>query len=97
MEGQRMKSRQDLGNSDVQYPLAKYSVEWQPDDRHLLRVGNPRLFDHPYQSPQLELWPKEAVEWFVIIKAAPYGPRKLSKRATRIVVMQPPLFDEEAT
>jgi len=52
--------------------LAKYSVEWQPDDHHLLRVGNPRLLEHPYQSPQLELWPKEAVEWFVIIKAAAY-------------------------
>ena len=25
------------------YPLAKYSVEWQPDDKHFLRVGNPRL------------------------------------------------------
>jgi hypothetical protein len=24
--------------------LAKYSVEWQPDDEHLLRVGNPRLY-----------------------------------------------------
>jgi hypothetical protein len=25
--------------------LSRYSVEWQPDDRHLLRVGNPRLYD----------------------------------------------------
>jgi hypothetical protein len=79
-----------------EYPLAKYSIEWQPDDKHLLRVGNPRLYEHPYQSPQVELWPKEAVEWFVIIKAAPYGSRKHSKRATRIMVMQPPLFAEEA-
>ena len=38
------------------YPLSKYSIEWQPDDRHLLRVGNPRLYTHPYQSPQLPLW-----------------------------------------
>ena len=29
-------------------PLSRYSVEWQPDDKHLLRVGNPRLYDHPY-------------------------------------------------
>jgi putative transposase len=79
-----------------EYPLAKYSVEWQPDDKHLLRVGNPRLYEHPYQSPQLELWPQEAVDWFVIIKAAAYGPRKRSKRTTRIVVMQPPLLAEEA-
>jgi hypothetical protein len=77
-----------------EYPLAKYSVEWQPDDKHLLRVGNPRLFEHPYQSSQLELWPPQAVEWFVIIKAAPYGPRRRRNRVSRIVVMQPPLLEE---
>ncbi len=75
-------------------PLAKYSVEWQPDDKHLLRVGNPRLYDHPYQSPQLELWPLHQVEWFVIIQAAPYGPRPRRKRAARILVMQPPLLSD---
>ena len=37
-------------------PLSNYSVEWQPDERHLLRVGNPRLYQHPYQTPQLPLW-----------------------------------------
>jgi len=58
-------------------------------------VGNPRLFEHPYQSPQLELWPHEAVEWFVIIKAVPYGPRKRSKRGLWIVLMQPPLWAAE--
>ena len=79
-----------------EHPLAKYSVEWQPDDKHLLRVGNPRLYDQPYQSPQLNLWPSQAVEWFVILKATPYGPRPRRKRATRIVVMQPPLEASEA-
>lgn len=38
-------------------PLSRYSVEWQPDEKHLRRVGNPRLYHHPYQSAQLELWP----------------------------------------
>jgi hypothetical protein len=69
-------------------------VEWQPDDKHFLRVGNPRLYDHPYQSPQVDLWPQGQVEWFVIIKAAPYGPRKRSKRSGRVIVMQPPLLLE---
>src|SRR5947199_6373998 len=78
------------------YSLAKYSVEWQPDDKHLLRVGNPRLYDHPYQSPQLELWPPQVVEWFVIIQATPYGPRPRRKRATRILVMQAPLEASDA-
>ncbi len=77
-----------------EHPLAKYSVEWQPDDKHLLRVGNPRLYDHPYQSPQLELWPPGQVEWFVILKAAPYEARSHRKRAARILVIQPPLLTD---
>ncbi len=78
-----------------EHPLAKYAVEFQPDDKHLLRVGNPRLYDHPYQSPQLELWPRDAVEWFVIIQAASRGSHSRRKRATRLIVVQPPLLAEE--
>jgi hypothetical protein len=74
------------------YP--KYSVEWQPDDKYLLRVGNPRLFDHPDQSPQLELWPKDSVKWFVIIQVASYGSLPRRKRAARVLVMQPPLLTD---
>jgi hypothetical protein len=73
-----------------EYALARYSVEWQPDDTHLLRVGNPRLYDHPYQSPQLPLWEAGSVEWHVIIHVAPYGPRR--KRKGRAIVIQFPLF-----
>ena len=51
--------------------LSRYSVEWQPDERHLARVGNPRFYQHPYQSPQLELWETGSVEWFVIIRTDP--------------------------
>ena len=54
-----------------QEKLSRYSVEWQPDDRHLARVGNPRISRHPYQSPQQELWQAGSVEWFVIIRNAP--------------------------
>ena len=56
------------------HPLSRYSVEWQPDDKHLLRVGNPRLYDHPYQSPQLSLWEPSDVEWSVILRADPSAP-----------------------
>ncbi len=76
------------------YPLSKYSVEWQPDDRHLLRVGNPRLYQHPYQTPQLLLWEPGAVEWHVIIRCEPKAPR--NKRIARSFVIQPPL-DFEST
>jgi putative transposase len=79
-----------------EHPLAKYSVEWQPDEKGLRRVGNPRLYDHPYQSPQLELWSPSEVEWFVIIQASSYGSRPRRKRTTRILVIQPPLLLEGA-
>ena len=72
-------------------PLSRYSVEWQPDDKHLLRVGNPRLYDHPYQSPQLPLWEDAAVEWYLILRADPYGQRRKKKR---LVFLQMPLFRE---
>jgi hypothetical protein len=68
-------------------------VEWQPDDKSLRRVGNPRLYDHPYQSPQLELWPASDVEWFVIIQADPYGSRPRRKKKRLIVVQFPLLSD----
>lgn len=72
-------------------PLTKYSVEWQPDDRHLLRVGNPRLYHHPYQSPQLLLWDTTEVEWHVIIRCEQKGHRR--RRIAQSFVIQFPLFD----
>jgi putative transposase len=72
------------------YPLSKYSVEWQPDDKHLLRVGNPRIYQHPYQSPQLPLWSPGEVEWHVIIRIDSKGHRR--KRKGRVFVVQPPLL-----
>ncbi len=89
-------SQETLAVEYDEQTLAKYSVEWQPDDEHLLRVGNPRLYDHSYQSSQLDLWPQDALEWFVIIKAVPYGSRPRRKRSTRILVIQSPLWTEEA-
>lgn len=71
-------------------PLAKYSVEWQPNDKSLRRVGNPRLYNHPYQSPQLELWSTSDIEWYVIIQAKSYGSRPLRKK-NRLVFLQLPL------
>lgn len=74
-------------------PLSRYSVEWQPDDKHFLRVGNPRLYNHPYQSPQQPLWEPDEVEWHVILRAEP--PTRRRKHRGRVFVMQPPLFAEE--
>jgi putative transposase len=72
--------------------LSRYSVEWQPDDRHLARVGNPRLYQHSYHSPQLDLWQPGEVEWFVIIRTS--SPMRRRKRTRRMVLVQPPLPDE---
>jgi transposase InsO family protein len=77
-----------------QEKLSRYSVEWQPDERHLARVGNPRFYQHPYQSPQQELWEAGSVEWFVIIRTAP--PARRQRRKGRVLVVQPPLPMEEA-
>jgi len=55
--------------------LSRYSVEWQPDDSHFRRVGNPHLYEHRYQSAQLELWKPGEVEWFVIIRDTPRSRR----------------------
>jgi len=72
-----------------EYSLSRYSVEWQPDEKHFLRVGNPRLYDHPYTSPQLPLWEAGEVEWYVILRAEPKAPRR--KKKSRLLLIQPPL------
>jgi len=82
---------QDLLTLEYQeQKLSRYSVEWQPDERHLARVGNPRFYQHPYQSAQLELWEAGSVEWFVIIRADP--PARRRKHASRVLVVQLPLL-----
>jgi len=73
--------------------LSRYSVEWQPDERSLARVGNPWLYQHPYQSSQLELWPSGSVEWYVILRAEPYGSRPHRKKK-RLVFFQFPLLQD---
>jgi hypothetical protein len=72
------------------YPLSRYSVEWQPDDTHFLRVGNPRLYNHPYQSPQLPLWEPSEVEWIVILRADSKSHRRRKK--VHLLLIQPPLM-----
>lgn len=76
--------------------LSRYSVEWQPDERSLARVGNPKLFQHPYQSSQLELWDASQVEWYVILRAKPYGSRPRRKRSDQLFLLQLPFLTEEA-
>ncbi|WP_126629549.1 hypothetical protein [Dictyobacter alpinus] len=74
--------------------LSRYSVEWQPDDRHIARVGSPRIYHHRYQSAQLELWQLGEVEWFVILRDFPRSRRR--RRCSRILAIHPPLFSDGA-
>lgn len=78
-----------------EHVLAKYSVEFQPDDKQLLQVGNPRLFEHPYHSSQLSLWPTGSVEWYVILPCQPSSPRR--KRARTMLIQLSLPFDADGT
>jgi len=78
-----------------EHVLAKYSVEFQPDDRQLLQVGNPRLFEHPYHSLQLSLWPAGSVEWYVILPCKPTSPRR--KRAKTMLIQLSLPLDADGT
>lgn len=73
-------------------PLSRYSVEWQPDERHLRRVGNPRLYAHGYQSKQIPLWERGDVEWHVIIRVD--APGRRGKQVRSLVFQLPLLFEE---
>ncbi|HEU5382116.1 MAG TPA: hypothetical protein VFV38_42410 [Ktedonobacteraceae bacterium] len=59
-------------------------------------MGNPKLFHHPYQGAQLELWEANQVEWYVILRAKPYGSRPRRKQKGRLLLFQLPLTAEEA-
>ena len=47
--------------------LAKYRVAYQPDERHLLDVTEPRLYDTPYRSPQPPLWELDDGDWSKVL------------------------------
>lgn len=68
-----------------EHPLSKYSIEFQPDDKHFTRVGNPRLYEHPYHSPQLALWQPNEVEWFVIIRCESTSKRRRQKGRSLVI------------
>lgn len=78
-----------------EYALASYSIEWQPDDHRVLRMGNPHLFEHPYHSLQLSLWPPGEVEWLVILRCET-SPRKHKRKQSEIIQL-PLLFETDQT
>jgi hypothetical protein len=57
-------------------PLAQYSVEYEPDRRHLRDVVVRQLFETQYHSPQLPLWELGDGEWFKVLRVAASAPRR---------------------
>jgi len=55
--------------------LAQYGVTYQPNQRHLATVTHERLFETPYQSPQLPLWEPQPGDWLTVIRVTPYAQR----------------------
>lgn len=61
--------------------LAQYTVTYQPDGRQLRTVEEPILFDTPYRSPQLPLWPLTDEEWLKALRLAPAQARRRQRPA----------------
>jgi transposase len=56
--------------------LAQYTVTYQPDERQLRTVAEPRLFETPFQSPQAPLWALTDADWLKALRLpAPRPPR----------------------
>ncbi len=68
--------------------LAQYRVSYEPDERHIKALTEPRLFETRHPSPQPFLWDLHGVEWHAALRLRPYRARQ--KRAP--IGVQAPLF-----
>jgi hypothetical protein len=57
-------------------PLSQFTVVYQPDRTHFRRITEPHRFETQYQSPQLESWRRNEVEWHLVQRAPAYTPRR---------------------
>jgi len=60
-------------------PLAQYSVDYEPERRHLREVALRQLFETRYRSPQLTLWELGDGEWIKVLRLSPRRPRSRSR------------------
>jgi hypothetical protein len=56
-------------------PLSQFAIACEPDNVHLARVTEPRLFEHRFASPQPFLLDVSGVEWRLAFKAERYHRR----------------------
>jgi hypothetical protein len=57
-------------------PLSQFTVVYQPDKHHFRQVTAPHLFETHSQSPQLEFWRRDAVEWHAVRRLPDYASRQ---------------------
>ncbi len=69
-------------------PLARYGVTHQRDHRHFRQVTPKRIFETPYQSPQLPLLELKADDWRLAIEL----PMQHQRRRRRSSLVQAQLF-----
>jgi hypothetical protein len=75
----------------VQYaeePLAQHRVVYERDHKRLRELTEPRLFETPYQSPQLLLWELRPGDWRVALQL----PESAARRRATSEAVQLPLF-----
>jgi putative transposase len=73
-------------------PLAQYKVAYADAGKRLRAVGDPRLFETPFQSPQPFLWERGLADWHLVLRLPEYAPR----RRKRTLAVQPLLFELNA-
>jgi hypothetical protein len=66
-------------------PLAQYSVDYEPDHRHLREVMPRQLFETRFHSPQPPLWELGDGEWLKVIRGPPRRQRNKFLSAARQV------------
>ncbi len=70
--------------------LSQYQVRYEPDERHIREIAEPRLYETRHPSPQPFLWDLGDVEWHLVQRLRPYQARR--KRDGSGVGVQEPLF-----
>jgi hypothetical protein len=69
--------------------LVAYTVEYQPDGKHLRDVKNPQVYTTQYRTSQLPLWQLSDDEWLKIVRVPR---RSIRKRPSPLNIIQLHLF-----
>lgn len=73
-------------------PLSQFTVDYQPDRRHLRQVSHPQRFETRFHSSQLPLWEEGVVEWHLVQRLSPHVARQRARPARELRAVQPRLF-----